>query len=143
MPELDKNRSKEQPFGGAKLIQDGGDDFAIVYEGTALMAAKEGYDQLQAEGLHGKLVQVQVLKPFPDEALFDMIKQTKKIVTVENHSILGGLGGAVSEMLAAHASHPPLVRVGVHDEFTQSGPTAKIKDRYGLSGRHVAKAAKQ
>lgn len=62
------------------------------------------------------------------------------IVTVENHTVLGGLGGAVAEMLAAHPSHPPLLRVGVQDEFTQSGPTGQVKERYGLSGHHVAQA---
>ncbi|MBQ9299557.1 MAG: transketolase [Clostridia bacterium] len=142
VPVLEENLSAGQPFGGAKPIREEGGDFAIVYEGTALMAAQEGFDLLRGEGLRGKLIQVQTLKPFPDGALFDLVKDVKKIVTVENHTVLGGLGGAVSEMLAAHPSHPPLSRVGVHDEFTQSGPTAQVKARYGLDGKHVAEAAK-
>ena len=142
VPVLEQNLSAGQPFGGVKPIRNEGRDFAIVYEGTALMAAQEGFDLLRGEGLRGKLIQVQTLKPFPDDALFDLVKDVKKIVTVENHTVLGGLGGAVSEALAAHACHPPLSRVGVHDEFTQSGPTSQVKARYGLDGRHVAEAAK-
>ncbi|MBQ9195611.1 MAG: transketolase [Clostridia bacterium] len=143
VPVLEKNLSAGQPFGGMKRVRDEGGDFAIVYEGTALMAAQEGFDLLSSEGLHGKLIQAQTIKPFPDDALFDLVKDVKRIVTVENHTVLGGLGGAVSEALAARGCHPPLSRVGVHDEFTQSGPTAQVKARYGLDGRHVAEAAKR
>ena len=142
VPVLEENLSAGQPFGGAKLIQDTGSDFSIVYEGSALMAAKGGIDMLAGQGLGGRLIQVQTIKPFPDDELFALVRNTKKIVTVENHTVIGGLGGAVAEMLAAHSSHPPLARVGVHDEFTQSGPTAQVKERYGLSARHVAEAAK-
>ena len=130
----------EAPFGGAKLTAETGKDFAIVYEGTAMMAAQQGYDLLNEAGRQGKMVQVQDLKPFPDEALWDLVKDTRVIVTVENHTIVGGLGGAVSEMLAAHGTHPPLIRVGVPDVFTQSGPTAKVKAYYGLSGQHICES---
>ena len=142
VPVLEENLSAGQPFGGVKMIRDEGADFAIVYEGTALMAAQTGFDLLREEGRRGRLIQVQTVKPFPDAALFDLVRDVKKIVTVENHTVIGGLGGAVAEMLAAHAAHPPLARVGVHDEFTQSGPTAQVKARYGLDGTHVAEAAK-
>ena len=141
VPVLERNLSAGQPFGGAKLIRDEGDDFAIVYEGSALMAAQEGFDQLLERSLRGRLVQVQTLKPFPEEELKPLIRDVKKIVTVENHTVIGGLGGAVSEMLAAYPAHPPLSRVGVPDVFTQSGPTAQVKARYGLDGSHVAEAA--
>lgn len=139
-PVLEKNLSAGKPFGGAKLIRDEGDDFAIVYEGAALMAAQLGFDRLLEEGRRGRLIQVQTVKPFPEEELLPLIRDVKSLVTVENHTIIGGLGGAVAEMLAALPAHPPLKRVGVHDEFTQSGSTAKIKERYGLSAGHVARA---
>lgn len=93
-----------------------------------------------AEGRRGRLVQVQTLKPFPGAELLPLIRDVRTLVTVENHTVIGGLGGAVSEMLAALPAHPPLRRVGVHDEFTQSGATAQIKERYGLSAGHVVRA---
>ena len=140
VPVLETNLAAGQPFGGAKLIRNEGQDFAVVYEGSALMAAQEGFDRLMEAELKGRLVQVQTVKPFPEQELMPLVKDVKKIVTVENHTVLGGLGGAVAEMLAAHPAHPPLRRVGVQDEFTQSGPTGQVKERYGLSGRHVAQA---
>ncbi len=132
----------EAPFGGVRLTEESGSDFAVIYEGTALMAAKQGYDLLNEAGYRGRLIQVQELKPFPDAALMALIRDVRGCVTVENHTVLGGLGGAVSEMLAACAQHPPLRRVGVPDVFTQSGPTAQVKARYGLSGRHVLEAVR-
>lgn len=140
VPVLEKNLSAGQPFGGARLIRDEGTDFAIVYEGTALMAAQTGFDQLLEAGKKGRLVQIQTLKPFPEAELMPLIQDVSALVTVENHTVIGGLGGAVSEMLAAYPAHPPLRRVGVHDEFTQSGPTAQVKERYGLSAGHIVNA---
>ena len=128
------------PFGGAKLRYDDGRDFAIIYEGSALMAAKDGFDRLRAAGRKGRMIQVQSLKPFPGEELRRLTDGVGKIVTVENHTVIGGLGGAVAEELSALGFHAPLARVGVHDEFTQSGPTAQVKARYGLDGEHVAAA---
>ena len=127
----------EAPFGGARVTEESGCDFAVVYEGTATMAAKQGYDLLNAAGRRGRLIQVQEIKPFPDEALAALVKDVRVIVTVENHSIIGGLGGAVAEMLAARGTHAPLIRIGAPDVFTQSGPTASVKAYYGLSGQHV------
>ena len=140
VPVLEDSLSDGLPFGGAKMIRNDGDAFAVVYEGTALAQARDGFDRLADKGLRGRLVQVQTVKPFPEKDLMAMIRDVQKIVTVENHTVISGLGGAVSEMLAAYPVHPPLVRIGVQDEFTQSGPTALVKERYGLSGRHVALA---
>ena len=131
---------KDTPFGGVQVTAETGKDFAVVYEGTALMAARQGFDLLNENGRRGRMIQVQELKPFPDEALWESIRDVRAVVTVENHSVIGGLGGAVSEMLAARGTHPPLLRVGVPDVFTQSGPTAQVKARYGLSGEHVCQA---
>ena len=131
---------KDTPFGGVQVTAETGKDFAVVYEGTALMAARQGFDLLNENGRRGRMIQVQELKPFPDEALWESIRDVRTVVTVENHSVIGGLGGAVSEMLAARGTHPPLLRVGVPDVFTQSGPTAQVKARYGLSGEHVCQA---
>ena len=132
----------EAPFGGARVTAESGADFAIVYEGTALMAARQGYDLLTASGVHGRMIQVQELKPFPGERLKELVRDVRAIVTVENHTVIGGLGGAVAETLAALPAHAPLARVGVPDVFTQSGPTAQVKARYGLSGEHVLEAVR-
>lgn len=140
VPVLSDMLPDSQPFGGVKLRYDDGDDFAILYEGSALMAAKEGFDLLRESGKKGKLIQIQTIKPFPAQELLQLTERIGIITTVENHTVIGGLGGAVAEMLSEHPQHAPLVRIGVNDEFTQSGPTTLVKERYGLSGQHVAKA---
>jgi len=138
VPLLPDALGTEQPFGGLCKRYDDGDEYAIVYEGTALAAAKAGFDRLRDQGGKGKMIQVQTLKPFPEEALFSAVKGVGRIVTVENHSVIGGLGTAVAEMISRYAAHPPLACAGVPDVFTQSGPTAALKARYGLSSEHIA-----
>ena len=138
VPVLPATLADGQPFGGVKRIWDEGEDFAIVYEGSALAAAADGFALLRSNGKKGKMVQVQTLKPFPGAALMQMIGGVQKIVTVENHSVVGGLGSAVADELCRQPAHPPLLRVGVPDVFTQSGSTAAVKSRYGLSGAHIA-----
>lgn len=128
-------------FGGAKCIRNEGDDFAIVYEGTAMMAAVSAFDLLHDRSANGRLVQVQTVKPFPAEEVLALTQGVKRIVTVENHTVIGGLGGAMAETLAGLSSHPVLVRTGVPDVFTQSGPTVKVKARYGLDPEKIAAAA--
>lgn len=141
VPLLTDSLADGRPFGGAQKIYDDGDDFAIVYEGTALAAAKSGFDRLRDLGGKGKMVQVQTIKPFPDRTVYEFTKGVGKIISVENHSIIGGLGAALAEMLSRSCAHPPLARVGVEDVFTESGPTAALKARYGLSGEHIAAMA--
>ena len=88
------------------------------------------------------MIQIQTVKPFPADALWELVKDVRRIVTVENHSVIGGLAGAVCEALAERGSHPPVRKIGVQDVFTQSGPTAQVKARYGLDGQHVVEAVK-
>ena len=132
----------DDDFTGLKMVRDRGDDYAIVYESTAGAAAVKGDDILAAEGYRGKLIRVRVIKPFPEMELIGAVSAVRSIVTVENHSVIGGLGSAAAEALSALNAHPPLKRVGVPDVFTQSGPTARVKERYGLSGENVADAAR-
>ena len=127
-------------FGGVKCIRDHGLDFAIVYEGTAMMAAVRSFDLLEKLGQHGRLLQVQTIKPFPQEELLCLVKDVRKIVTVENHTIIGGLGSAVAEVLSGLECHPKLIRAGVPDVFTQSGSTVAVKARYGLDPQEIANA---
>lgn len=140
VPVLPEISAPAQSFGGAKMIRSEGDDFAIVYEGTAMLASVRGFDALKEQGLYGRLIQVQTLKPFPGNEILQLCQGVSRIVTVENHTIIGGLGGAMAETLASSEQHAPLARVGVPDVFTQSGPTSIIKARYGLSQEHIINA---
>lgn len=124
--------------GKAELLRDAGDDFAIVYEGAAAGQAAAGYDLLQQQGARGKLVALRTVKPLDTALLTQLAQAVRVIITVENHSILGGVGGAVAEVLAELQTTAVLRRVGILDVFTESGKIADIKQKYKLTAEQVA-----
>ena len=124
---------QEAQFGKAVVVEDNGDDFALIYEGTAAKVAFEGYEALKEKGYNGKLINIFSVKPIDVELINELSSKVKGIVTVENHSIIGGLGGAIAEILAQKSSHAKLAYVGVPDVFTESGSATNIKKKYGLN----------
>lgn len=121
---------------------DGGNDLAIIYEGSATMAAFRGYELLREQGVKVRLVHVLSVKPLDEEGLGTLFRCVKAIVTVENHSVLGGLYGAVAEVMVRSDARIKIAPVGVADVFTESGSLAALKKKYGISGEHVAHAAR-
>ncbi len=129
----------DSKIGEAKIVEDCGNDFAIIYEGTSAKVAYESFDKLKEKGYNGKLINIFSVKPI-DVNLINMISDTVKIiVTVENHSVIGGLGGAIAEILAKKSNHAPVAFVGVEDVFTESGTPTEVKEKYGLSVDNIIK----
>ena len=124
-------------IGKAIVKYDDGDDLAILYEGTATKAAYEGYLKLKENGYKCKLINMMSIKPIDKELLKNLFKKVKGIVTVENHSVIGGLGGAVAEVMAETGEHCKLSKVGIEDIFTESGGLVALKEKYGISGENV------
>lgn len=124
---------QEAQFGKAVVVEDNGDDFALIYEGTATKVAFEGYEALKEKGYNGKLINIFSVKPIDIDLINELASKVKGIVTVENHSIVGGLGGAIAEILAQKSSHAKLAYVGVPDVFTESGSATDVKEKYGLN----------
>lgn len=124
-------------FGKANMVYDDGNDVALIYEGTATLQAIEAYEELRDRGYKCKVINISSIKPI-DEKLIAQIKDSvDNIITIENHSIIGGLGGAVAEELSKYKSHAPLKRVGVEDIFTESGKTLELKAKYGLCKENI------
>ncbi|GAL49185.1 TPA: transketolase C-terminal domain-containing protein [Citrobacter farmeri] len=121
-------------------VEDAGDDFAILYEGTVLEQASAGYEQLYSAGKRGKLIHVATLKPFNRQRFLQLISGCPQIVTIENHTITGGLGGQVAEVLAEEGLGIRLSRLGTQDTFTESGNSRQLKEKYGISASGVCKA---
>ena len=104
----------------------------------ALLAASA----LAAEGIRATVLNMYSIKPLPEDLLLDKAKETGAFVTAEDHSVIGGLGGAVSEFLSEN--YPvPVVKVGVHDHFGESGSQDELYTKYGLTSAHIVKAAKK
>lgn len=127
-------------IGKAETIFDEGDDFAIVFEGSAATQAVEGWEKARESGKKGKLINIRSIKPLDENYITFLANTVDTIVTVENHSIKGGLYSAVCEVLASE-KHKAIVRpVGFHDVFMESGPAAGIKEKYGLNVENIMRS---
>ena len=118
-----------------------GKDVTIVANGFMVHLALEAADMLQAEGIDAGVINIHTIKPIDKELLVNAAKTTGAIVTAEEHSIIGGLGGAVSEVLSEKC--PTLIkRVGMNDTYGSSGKAFEVAAHYGLSAEHIYNAVK-
>ena len=96
---------------------------------------------LVKDGIDAKVINIHTIKPLDEELIVAAAKETGKVVTVEEHSVIGGLGGAVCEVLSEKAP-VPVKRIGVNDVFGESGPAVKLIEKYGLDGKGVYSSVK-
>jgi transketolase len=118
-----------------------GSDVTIICNGMMVSRSLAAADLLAGEGIRAAVLEMHTVKPLDSEAIIAAADATGALVTAEEHSIIGGLGGAVAETIT-DACPVPLKRVGVADRFAETGPYHAILDRYGLSVAHVVAAAK-
>ena len=119
-----------------------GSDVTIVATGLMVERAIAAVELLKAEGISASLINMATIKPIDKEILLDAAKTTGCIVTAEEHSVIGGLGSAVTEALAE--SYPvPVLRVGVEDTFGKSGPALELLEIYGLNAANIVEKAKK
>ncbi len=123
--------------GKSTIVEDSGNDFALIYEGTSADIAYKGFEALKERGYKGKLINIFSVKPIEKELINNLAETVKCIVTVENHSVIGGLGGAIAEILAQKSKHAPIAYVGVEDVFTESGTATEVKEKYGLNVENI------
>lgn len=119
------------------IVKDEGNDFACFYEGTSATIAYKGFEALKEKGYKGKLINIFSIKPLDLELINEISEKVKCILTIENHSIIGGLGGAMSEVLAQKQNHAPIRLIGVKDVFTESGTATEVKEKYGLNIENI------
>ena len=118
-----------------------GNDIAIIATGLMVNEARMAAEQLAAEGIHARVINIHTIKPLDEDLVVAAAKETGKVVTVEEHSIIGGLGGAVCECLAEKAP-VPVKRIGIHDVFGESGPALELIKKYGLDAEGIYKKVK-
>lgn len=132
---------KEFVPGGADLLANG-PDVTIAACGLMTEQALLAASQLSKEGIRSTVLNMYSIKPLPEDLLLGKAKETGAFVTAEDHSVIGGLGGAVSEFLSEN--YPvPVVKIGVHDHFGESGTQDQLYEKYGLTASHIVKAAKK
>ncbi|MDB5057845.1 MAG: Transketolase central region, partial [Chloroflexi bacterium] len=133
-------RDRSFEIGRAYLLREGS-DVTLISTGVQSVRTLEAADLLAAEGISAHVLHVPTLKPLDVDAIVAAAARTGAVVTAEDHSIIGGLGGAVAETLGEHRP-TPLRRVGLRDVFGESAPNAPLLEKYGLTPRHVADAAR-
>ncbi|OFV72374.1 transketolase family protein [Acetobacterium wieringae] len=127
---------------GKASMMKSGSDVTIIATGLMVVLAMEAADQLKEEGISAQVINMGSIKPIDVDAIKQAALTTGAIVTAEEHSIIGGLGGAVAEVLGDEAP-VPLERVGVKDLFGQSGKVAPLMEKYGLTSNDIVAAAKK
>ena len=126
---------------GKAITMREGKDVAIIAAGLPVASAMEAAEKLAAEGIEARVIDMHTIKPLDEAAVLRAAKEIGKIVTVEEHSVIGGLGSAVAEVLAEQCP-AKLKRVGVYDRYTESGPAEALIHHYGLDGEGVYSAIK-
>jgi transketolase len=127
-------------IGRGVLLRDGA-DVGLISTGVETIRALEAADLLAAEGIDVSLLHLPTIKPLDVEAIVAVAERTNGIVTAEDHSIIGGLGGAVAETLAEHRP-TRMRRIGWQDVYGESAPNDALLEKYALTPRHIAAAAK-
>jgi transketolase len=128
-------------IGRGVLLRDGG-DVGLISTGVETTRALEAADLLAAEGIAASLLHLPTIKPLDVDAVVAVAERTNAIVTAEDHSIIGGLGGAVAETLAEHRP-TRMRRIGWQDVYGESAPNDALLEKYGLTARHIAEAARK
>ncbi len=133
---------EDHPFelGRAHLLR-AGEHVTLVACGIMVAMALEAAEALAADGVRAEVLNLSTLKPLDIPALVRSARRTGAVVTAEEHSVVGGLGSAVAEVLGEH--HPvPMARVGVRDAFGMSGSPQELLERFGLTAAEIARAAR-
>lgn len=119
-----------------------GNDITIIATGIMVSKALEAGKILENHGISARVINMSTIKPIDEDIIIKAAKETKKIVTVEEHSIIGGLGSAVAEVLVEN--YPvPLKRIGVEDKFGESGTAEDVLKKYGLTVENIVEKVKK
>lgn len=128
-------------LGKGVLLREG-KDVTILATGLCVAASLEAAEQLAAEGVDAEVINIHTIKPLDEELVVQSAGKTGKVVTVEEHSIIGGLGSAVCECLSEKLP-TPVCRIGINDVFGESGPALKLLEKYGLDGKGICEKVKK
>lgn len=119
-----------------------GTDVTVIATGLLVKEALEAYDLLAAEGISARIINMATIKPIDREIIEKAARETGAIVTAEEHSVIGGLGSAVAEVVT-ETCPVPVVKVGVEDTFGMSGPANQLLDIFGLRAKDIVEKAKK
>ena len=126
---------------GKGIVMREGTDVTIVACGLMVSEALDAAEALASEGISAEVINMHTVKPIDADLIVKSATKTGHVVTVEEHSVIGGLGSAVADVLCEQAP-TPLVKIGVQDVFGESGPGAELLHVYGLDAAHIAETVR-
>ena len=140
VPVINDHDDYKFEIGKGSVLREG-KDVTIIATGLCVAATMEAAEMLAADGIDAKVINIHTIKPLDDELVVAAAKETGKIVTVEEHSVIGGLGSAVCDCLCE--KYPtPVKKVGINDVFGESGPALNLLEKYGLDGKGIYESVK-
>ena len=141
VPVINDNADYRFEIGKGVTLREG-KDVTIIATGLTVSRALEAAVRLAADGIEAKIINMHTIKPLDEELVIAAAKETGKIVTVEEHSVIGGLGSAVCDVLSEN--YPtPVKKLGVYDRYGESGPAVELVKKYGLDADGIYEAVKK
>ena len=128
---------------GKGIMLKDGSDVTFIACGTMVEPALEAHDTLLKEGINTRIIDMHTIKPLDEKLVIKCIKETNGIITAEEHSIIGGLGAAVAEIIADNNISTKFLRMGLKDIFCESGNPADLLEKYELNEKHMVKNVKK
>ena len=128
-------------IGKGETLRDGA-DVAIIANGLMVAEALTAAEELKEAGIEAMVINMATIKPLDDELVLAAARKCGKIITAEEHSVIGGLGEAVCSLLSEKLP-TPVKRIGVNDEYGHSGPAGALLKQFGLSAEHIVEVAKE
>ncbi len=141
VPVINDNAEYKFELGKGIVLREG-KDLTIVATGLEVSESLAAAEKLAAEGIQARVINIHTIKPLDEELIIKAAKETGKIVTVEEHSVIGGLGSAVCDCLAANAP-TKVLKIGINDVFGESGPAKELLAKYGLDADGIYKKIKE
>ena len=141
VPVINDNEDYKFEIGKGIVLREG-KDVAIIATGLEVGESLAAAEMLAADGIDAKVINIHTIKPLDEELVIAAAKETGKVVTVEEHSVIGGLGSAVAEVLSEKAP-TKMLKIGVNDTFGESGPAVALIKKYGLDAESIYKKVKE
>ena len=126
---------------GKGVVLREGKDVTVIATGLPVNNCLEAAEKLAADGIDAKVINIHTIKPLDEELVIKAAQETGKVVTVEEHSVIGGLGGAVAEVLSEKAP-TKMLRIGINDVFGESGPAVQLLAKYGIDAEGIYEKVK-
>ena len=140
VPVINDNPDYKFEIGKGVVLREG-KDLTIIATGLPVANCLEAAEMLSADGVDAKVINIHTIKPLDEDLVVAAAQETGKVVTVEEHSVIGGLGSAVCDVLSEKAP-TKVMKIGIYDTFGESGPAVELVKKYGLDAESIYKKVK-